>query len=208
MQRDEDIDKLITNMEFYLYMSQNEQAFILSKFDDLEGLVDEISQQRTTLKTSATKSKSLSFKLNNFARILSEFGPSALMDNYESINQSSLMSLEEMNSFVVTKKEQHRNLEAYAKNGTIVGAAFAGRINQQENIDHMDSLKTSEGVSDSLESEHPNKKRFDSKFRSLEKMREHRNSQIMVIQQRQSEIELAEQLKSRMAGASTIVVKN
>lgn len=195
-------------MEFYLYMSQNEQAFILSKFDDLEGLVDEISQQRTSLKTSATKSKSLSFKLNNFARILSEFGPSALMDNYESINQSSLMSLEEMNSFVVTKKEQHRNLEAYAKNGTIVGAAFAGRINQQENIDHMDSLKTSEGVSDSLESEHPNKKRFDSKFRSLEKMREHRNSQIMVIQQRQSEIELAEQLKSRMAGASTIVVKN
>ena len=195
-------------MEFYLYMSQNEQAFILSKFDDLEGLVDEISQQRTSLKTSATKSKSLSFKLNNFARILSEFGPSALMDNYESINQSSLMSLEEMNSFVVTKKEQHRNLEAYAKNGTIVGAAFAGRINQQENIDHMDSLKTSEGASDSLESEHPNKKRFDSKFRSLEKMREHRNSQIMVIQQRQSEIELAEQLKSRMAGASTIVVKN
>ena len=61
LQRDEDIDNLLQSMEFYLYMSQNEQAFILAKLEDMEGLVDEITSKRKALKESAINSKALSF---------------------------------------------------------------------------------------------------------------------------------------------------
>ena len=35
MHKDEDINKLLSSMEFHLLMSQNEQGFILEKVDDV-----------------------------------------------------------------------------------------------------------------------------------------------------------------------------
>lgn len=39
MHKDEDVEKLLQSMEFHLYMSQNEQNFILEKIDDVDNLV-------------------------------------------------------------------------------------------------------------------------------------------------------------------------
>lgn len=61
------------------------------------------------------------------------------------------MNLEEMNSFVLTRIEQHRNMEAYARNGTIAGPAFALR-GKEDMIENMDSLRTSDNSTDSLDS--------------------------------------------------------
>ena len=39
MKKDVDIEDLLHNMEFQMYMSQNEQGFILEKFDDVDIVV-------------------------------------------------------------------------------------------------------------------------------------------------------------------------
>eukprot|EP00347_Sterkiella_histriomuscorum_P024199 403331967 len=85
MHKDEDTDKLLQSMEFYLLMSQNEQAFILSKFEDVEQVV------------------SLQYSM------LSEFGPSHQIEDFQQINGGALMSLEEMNAFVISRIETFRS---------------------------------------------------------------------------------------------------
>lgn len=55
-------------------LSRNEQCFIFEKFDDCSKQVDKIVESEKQQKDLMVKSKKISFQLNNFSKILHEFG--------------------------------------------------------------------------------------------------------------------------------------
>jgi hypothetical protein len=60
-------------------------------------MVCDIMQKRTELKQNLSKSKSLSFQIHNFSRLITEFGTNLKICDIYSLDCKQLMSIEELN---------------------------------------------------------------------------------------------------------------
>jgi hypothetical protein len=97
----EDMERLLSSMEFNLHLSKNEQSLLLEKVDDVDCIVECLAETQVETEESLSWLKESTFRSFNLLRIISEVGARfEIKDDLSLIEARRKLSFDDLAKYV------------------------------------------------------------------------------------------------------------